>query len=299
MSSKESAPPSTKAGYIVGSVISKDATQIGYRQYGAGPAVVFVHGGMASIHNYHDLALGLGADFTVYVPERRGRRMSPKEYSPDHVIEREIEDLAAIFDVSGARGIFGLSSGAIIALEAARVFPSIEKLVVYEAPFYLPPQRMRSDLVVRFNREVETRNIPAAMVTAVTAAGLAPPLFKYIPRALTERVIGFVIRRNDRRGRGEYEPFQQLVPTMRYDLKIVSSMQDKIDTFRSLTCDVLLLSGSKSPAYLRQSGIALQKILPQAQRIELEGLDHSGPWNADLSGKPEIVASAMRGFLKR
>ena len=131
---------------------------------------------------YHDLAADLASDFTVYVPERRGRPLSPLQYTSDHTVEREVEDVAAMLDVSSAQTLFGLSSSAVIALAAVRTLPAIRKIVVYEPPLYVPPQRMRLDLVDRFHREVEAGNLPAAMVTALITTELAPPFLSYIPR---------------------------------------------------------------------------------------------------------------------
>lgn len=86
------------------------------------------------MQSYHDLASNLACNFSVYVPERWGRPLSLREYTPDHSIAREVEDLQALIAVSKAQRLFGLSSGAVIALETARVLPCIEKLALYEAP---------------------------------------------------------------------------------------------------------------------------------------------------------------------
>ncbi len=282
----------------IGSVTSKDGTEIGYRRYGAGPAVVLVQGAIGTTHSYHELAGHLAGDFTVYVPERRGRPLSPCAYGPDHCIEKEVEDLEAVLGRSGACRVFGLSSGAVIALEAARVLPSIRKLVLYEAPLYVRPRRMRFDLVSRFDREVEAGHTAAALVTALLASGLAPRLLRFLPRRSTEAAVALFLRRDDRRRTRNEPPLRELVPTMRFDFKVVGGMQNRFETFGSVTSDVLLLSCRKSPAYLRESSAALGQVLPASRRIEFEHLDHSGPWNADRGGKPAIVATAMRRFLE-
>src|SRR5439155_7997776 len=60
-----------------GSITSADGTTVGYRRFGAaGPAVVLLHGGGQSGRNLQRLAAALAADFTVYVPDRRGRGAS-------------------------------------------------------------------------------------------------------------------------------------------------------------------------------------------------------------------------------
>lgn len=58
--------------YTLDSVISIDGTKIGYRQYGKGPGLIIVQGAMGTACNYHQLAIALAKDFTVYVPDRRG-----------------------------------------------------------------------------------------------------------------------------------------------------------------------------------------------------------------------------------
>jgi pimeloyl-ACP methyl ester carboxylesterase len=57
---------------------------------------------------------------------------------------------------------------------------------------------------------------------------------------------------------------------------------------------VLLLDGSKSPAYF---GVALDELsatLPHARRVTFSGLGHMGP--AEDSEDPLVVAEALRDF---
>lgn len=279
------------------SVTSKDGTQIGYRRYGVGPGVILVQGAMGTTHSYHELALHLASDFTVYVPERRGRPLSPCPFSPDHSIDREVEDLAAVFDRSGAAFLFGLSSGAVIALETARRLANVRKLVLYEPPLYVPPRRMRFDLISRYNREVEAGDLPAALVSALMASGLAPTILKVAPRALTETATAIALCLDALRKSGSYPALRELVPTMRYDFNVVGSVQNRLETFASVRSDVVLLNGDRTAAYLREACAALEHVIPTSHRIELKGLAHSGPWNADRGGKPEMVAAAIELFL--
>jgi pimeloyl-ACP methyl ester carboxylesterase len=59
--------------YRTGSVTSADGTTIRYREFGRGPGVVLLHGGLQSAQNFTKLAEGLAEALTVYVPNRRGR----------------------------------------------------------------------------------------------------------------------------------------------------------------------------------------------------------------------------------
>lgn len=56
--------------------------------------------------------------FRLYVPDRRGRGMSGP-YSKDQGLDDEVEDVEALLRETGAHYVFGLSAGAVIALEAA------------------------------------------------------------------------------------------------------------------------------------------------------------------------------------
>ena len=98
-------------------VVSKDGTNIGYTVTGQGPGLILVQGAMGTAHNYRDLAQALSSDFTVYTPDRRGRGMSPKPFTPGHKIQRDVEDIEALCRHSEATSIFGLSSGAVIFLQ--------------------------------------------------------------------------------------------------------------------------------------------------------------------------------------
>lgn len=60
---------------------------------------------------------------------------------------------------------------------------------------------------------------------------------------------------------------------------------------------MLLLGGSKSPAYLKASVDGLAAVLPDAARFEFGGLAHGATGNTDRGGKPELVAQRLREFL--
>ncbi|HEY9350387.1 MAG TPA: alpha/beta hydrolase, partial [Acidothermales bacterium] len=117
------------------SVTSSDGTAIGYRRLGDGPGVVLVHGAMSSSYNHIELAGALADSFTVYVPDRRGRGLSGP-YRHDHGLRSEVDDLAAVLKATGARSVFGCSSGAIVALEAALTVPTIRRVAIFEPPLY-------------------------------------------------------------------------------------------------------------------------------------------------------------------
>ncbi len=121
------------AAPILATVTSGDGTKIGYRRFGAGPALILLHGSVASGAHLTDLAGLLSDAFTVVVPDRRGRGLSGPYRTGDE-LQQELEDLAALLEATGAEKVWGLSSGACIALNAARTTPAIRRLALFEPP---------------------------------------------------------------------------------------------------------------------------------------------------------------------
>ena len=276
-------------------VTSRDGTQIGYTQVGNGPALILVQGALGTAHNYRDLAEALSSDFTVYTPDRRGRGMSPKPFTPDHQIQYDVEDIEALSTHAGAMYLFGLSSGAVIALKSCLRIGMIRKAVIYEPPFYFE-QGIDRERVDRFQREVRGECWLEAMTTAGEIVKLAPFPVRHLPRPVRERLTAGIMLKLG--GGGGYARLEELLPSMRYDFQVVGEMNQQIQMFKALNKEVLLLGGTRSPRYLKLALSELETTLPNASRRTFPGLDHSGPWNADRGGAPWIVAEAIRSFLK-
>ena len=97
-------------------VMSKDGTQITFDRSGDGPPVILVDGALSS--RRASLNVELVPHFTVYTCDRRGRGDSGS--TPPYAIEREVEDIEALVDHGGGvAGLYGISSGGVLALDAA------------------------------------------------------------------------------------------------------------------------------------------------------------------------------------
>ena len=118
-------------------VISKDGTEIAYDISGQGPALVLVDGALCyqSFGPMPELAKLLSPNFTVTTYDRRGRGGSGD--TKPYALEREVEDIEALLDAAGGSAfVFGTSSGACLALEAAiRLGKKVRKLAMYEPPY--------------------------------------------------------------------------------------------------------------------------------------------------------------------
>lgn len=288
-----SSTPAAQKPYSTGSVISKDGTTIGYRQLGHGPGVVLVQGTMGTAQNFMQLAALLAGDFTVYVPDRRGRGSSGPGGS-DYGTSKDVEDLDALLTKTGAHYVFGLSSGAIISLQAALTLTAIHKVIIFEPPLFI--NGLPTALLARYEKEIAQGKVAAALVTAMQASQMGPPIFNHIPHRLLEALVNMGMKSEDKKGAGDYVSMRALAPTLQYDFKVVTEMSGALESFRGICTEVLLLGGSKSPAYLKAALEALEKVLPHVRRVELSGLGHAASWNTDKGGKPEVVAQEMRHF---
>ncbi|MEU4687475.1 alpha/beta fold hydrolase [Actinoplanes sp. NPDC023714] len=253
-------------------------TDIGWRTFGGGPKVVLLHGGMQTSANFTRLARLLATTHTVYVPDRRGRGQSGPA-APGHGLRAELDDLRAVLDETGARDVFGLGSGAVVALRAAMEMP-IGRLALYEPPLKHDGHDPVGWLS-RYEGELSRGRTAAAFVTVTKGTGA----FRHVPRAALIPLAGLLIR--NRREIGE------LVPTMRLDAAVVEDAAGPLDVYRAVGAETLLLGGDRSPTYLKAVLNGLEPVLPRVRRVTLEGAGHLA---ADDGGKPELVAAELRRF---
>lgn len=277
--------------FTTASVTSRDGTRIGYRQIGEGPGAVIVHGGVQSSYDYAELGEALSDQFTVYIPDRRGRGLSGP-VGENYGIEKEREDITALVEETDARYSFGLSSGAVIALEAAKNSPDIERVAAYEPPLFT--ERINPiDWGERFEQEIAQGKLGRAFITLFDeAVGLPRPL-RLVPRFLLAPLVGGTLKMYDRLGRTERIPITELLPTQVNDIRMIRSARPTPEGYSDLSAEVLLLGGSKSPQFLRTILDELEAALPHATRIEFDGIGHSGPSNL---GEPERIAQKLRHF---
>lgn len=93
--------------------------------------------------------------------------------------------------------------------------------------------------------------------------------------------------------KGDDVQLKDLMPRLDYDTELVNKTEGKLENFKDVSAEVLLLGGSKSALMLKDRLDALSNVLPHVNRIELPGLDHKSAMN---SGKPEPIAQELRRF---
>jgi pimeloyl-ACP methyl ester carboxylesterase len=124
--------------FFMPQIISSDGVTIGYDIVGEGPLVLLVAG--ATQYRAVDqtvtprLIEQLSRSFAVINFDRRGRGESTDKWP--YEVAREIEDIEALVEAHGGSAyLFGMSSGAILALEVAAAMPrKILGAALYEPP---------------------------------------------------------------------------------------------------------------------------------------------------------------------
>lgn len=254
-------------------VISKDGTVIAFDRSGEGPPVIVV-GGAFSHRKYPDLVrlAGLLAGcFTVINYDRRGRGDSgdTKPYS----VGREVEDLGALVEeVGGSARVFGLSSGANLALEAAASGLSVEKLALWEPPYALGGKPlMPGELAEMYKGMVEAGRPGDVIEFFMTeVVGLSPDVVAHA------------------REEPSWQEQEALAHTFSYDTLLLGDGSLPAERAAAVTAPTLVMEGEASFQFMRGAAQALADLIPGAQARILEGQRH------DVD--PDVLAPVLAEF---
>lgn len=293
--------PSTETTHqdhsTVASATSADGTTIGYRSYGRGPGLVVVHGAMESSADYADLAAALAGSFTVHVFDRRGRGMSGP-HGEAFGLATELDDVRAVVDATKAQHVFGVSSGGVIALQAGLELHTISHVACYEPALSVPSEDPDAATYVdRYEQELARGRPAAALLAFLKGAKLGPRFLRLLPRPLATALVHRLIDEEEKTAADGEVTFGSLVPTLHYDFLIGDQGSADLQRFDALDHPVLLLGGSNSPRYLTAALTALEQLLPQPRRVQLQDASHTASGNAQQGGRPDLVARELLNFL--
>jgi pimeloyl-ACP methyl ester carboxylesterase len=245
-------------------VTSKDGTTIAFDRSGVGPALVLV-GGMFEQRAMDSETAQLAAfpplaeHFSVFHYDRRGRGDSTD--TQPYAVEREIEDIEALIDAAGGQAfLYGISSGAALAFEAALALPGkVKKLAIYDPPY-------NDDADARRAWQEFRRQLGAALAEGRHADAVG----------LFMKLLGVPAEQLDEMRRYPMWPmWEAIAPTIAYDAAALGE-DASVPAGRAanLAVPALVVNGEASYPFMLVSGKTLAHAMPNAHHRILEGQTH-------------------------
>lgn len=242
---------------------SSDGTPIAYEKSGAGPPLILVDGALChrAFGPSRPLADALADHFTVYTYDRRGRGESG-DTSP-YAVEREVEDIKAVIAAAGGSAhVYGISSGAVLALEAVDHDAAIESLALYEPPFIVDDSRppLAADYLARLEQLIAADRRGDAVRLFMRQVGMPAvlvALMRFMP---------------------PWRKLKAVAPTLRYDATVMGATQAgeplPTDRWNGATVPTLVVTGGKSEPWMHRGNEQLADLLPNSERRVLDGQNH-------------------------
>jgi len=256
---------------------SSDGTVIAYDTAGSGPPLVLVDGALCTrtIGPGKNLARQLCEHFTVYSYDRRGRGESGD--TEEYAVAREVEDLQAVIAKAGREVfLFGQSSGAVLALQAAALLPDVKRLAIYEAPF-----------VVDGTRPPTGPEYYEGLTSMIAAGKPGAAVKLFLERVGLPTPVIVVMRLSPL-----WPKLKALAPTLPYDALITVEHQQGRPLARkdwaAIRQPTLVLAGGKSEPWMQNGMTALTEALPDTEYRLLDRQTHNL--------RPKVVAPELVRF---
>jgi pimeloyl-ACP methyl ester carboxylesterase len=238
---------------------SKDGTTLAYDVYGSGPALIYVTGASCyrSFKPVVDDAKVFATSFTVYNYDRRGRGDSGNTLP--YSLEREIEDIEAMIDAAGGTAyVYGHSSGAVLALEAAlRLGGKVRKVAMYDAS-YVHDEKEKVEyhqLSKTVQELLDNGNNAEAMRTFLKGIGM-PRVFVWLLPLFPG-----------------WQKMKALAPTLAYDIALTQDLAP-VERAAEVIVPALIGVGERSPTGLHDVARQLAEAIPNAKYSQLTGQNH-------------------------
>jgi len=257
----------------VPTVTSKDGTKIAYDKVGNGPVVVLVLGALNSRKSGAKLAKLLASRFTVISYDRRGRGESgdTAPYAP----QREVEDVKALIEeVGGPVFLYGHSSGAALAIEAAdKLSKQVRKFAIYEVPYALDSDTSKA---------AKEYNSLLKKLLASGRNGDAVALFVRSVGVSDKQV-------QTMRRMAMWRGLEKLAPTLAYDSDILGKGHSlPTALLAGITTPALVMHGGAGAPAMRDTAQAVREVIPKAQLRTLAGQTHGV--------RPKVLAPILTEF---
>ncbi|MFD2027273.1 alpha/beta fold hydrolase [Promicromonospora aerolata] len=262
---------------------SADGTRIAYDltgpNPGLAPAIVVVDGVLAHrLPITLAVATELGDRATTLRYDRRGRGDSGD--TPPYSVDREIDDLAALLEVTGPAALLGISSGAFLALRAAADLGSrVTGVLCYEPPYDVASGAAPTDprMIAGVENCIEVGDPGSAVELFLDVVGM--------PCRLLPRM----------RESPSWADLEAIAPTIAYDGRVLAGValgrRALMGRWDTIGQPVLVVDGAASAAPVAVAAESLAAVLPAGRRVTLPGHGTDVP--------PEAMADAVAGLLRR
>lgn len=254
-----------ETGVVPAIVTSPDGTRLSLERRGDGPNLLMIHSVACCRRTTPQATLpaALAEHFAVTTFDRRGTGESAAVSS--YAVEREFEDITAVVNaIGGPVDVYGFSSGATLALLAARAGVPIRRLALLEPPLASPVYAANRDIVA----ELLVRDRAAAREHYLVHVVGVPP--EVLDRLAEPSVADLAY-----------------APTMLHELEFLPRAE--VRAFAGVQTPTLLIRSDHTAPEIGQWADELAAVMPNAQVLELPGEWH-GVDDATLT-------AAIRGFL--
>lgn len=262
-------------------VTSQDGVTIGYDVTGSGPALILVAG--ATQYRAVDQTITpaliklLAPSFTVINYDRRGRGESTDKWP--YAVAREVEDIAALIEAAGGEAfVFGMSSGAVLALEAAAAMPrKVKGLVLYEPP-------------IDTGRSSETYRYEHMQMAVQAAQGRGAEM-------MGDFLLGIGMPREALEGFKQspgWPAFASVGLTIEHDYRILADARAgdaPPERWQNAIMPVLVLNGDKSFPFMAAGADWVASTLHNVERVTLADQSHEYD--------PNVLAPVLKVFFER
>lgn len=259
-------------------LISADGTPLAFSRTGTGAPLILVDGAFCHRKFGPNAALAetLAADFTVYIYDRRGRGESGNTLP--YAVEKEYQDLEALLcEAGGEAFVYGISSGAALALEAANSGVRMKKLALYEVPYIVDHSRQpfppdyREKLIQYLDEGERSKAVRYFMREGIGLPAFAVGMMRLMPA---------------------WKKMKQVAHTVPYDTALLGNHTagqpfDK-NEWQHVDFPVQVLAGSKSEKWMQHAMKALSGALPYGNYDVLDGQTHMV--------NPKVLAAALKRF---
>ncbi|PPK69451.1 alpha/beta hydrolase [Actinokineospora auranticolor] len=243
-------------------VKSLDGTKLVYEAVGSGKPVVLVGGAFNNRSSTEPLGKLLAeSGLTAVSYDRRGRGDSLD--TDNYAVDREVEDLATVLHEVGSTWVYGMSSGALLALKAASLGVVVDRIAVYEPPLGAPNAEAFADEQAERIRGGRSDEAVEAFLatTGLPAQGIA-----------------------EMREGPSWIYLTALAHTLPYDARIVA--RTTLETVGRVEAATLVVDGAASSPFLRDAAAAIVDAMPNATGVSLEGQTH----NVDVAVLAPVLA---------